>query len=322
MTAVPEFSVVICTHNPRPHYLVRVLDALRAQTFPADRWELLLVDNASREPLNSQYDLMWHPSGGHVREDQLGLTPARLRAIVESKSELILFVDDDNVLSPDYLEQAAKIAQTKPFLGMWGGQVVPEFEVEPDPRLKPFLSYLSLRTTDRDCWSNSWQWDDSHPFGGGMCVRRPIAETYARQVRSDPIRNALDRRGTSLVSAGDFDLSRVACKMGYGYGVFRSLHLTHLIPAGRVQEEYLLRLLYGLAYSNTMLDLIYGHTPPDPNGTWGRAMKGWILRTFLTKSRVGARFRRVDHRGVSDAIRDWKLLRTGEKSDHVELLKT
>jgi glycosyltransferase involved in cell wall biosynthesis len=41
-----KVSVVICTHNSRRGYLVRVLDALKAQTLPREQWELLLIDNA------------------------------------------------------------------------------------------------------------------------------------------------------------------------------------------------------------------------------------------------------------------------------------
>src|ERR1700722_2249773 len=97
-------SVIICSHNPRENYLRRVLDALRAQTLPAQEWELLLVDNASTEPLAGRFDLSWHPNARHVREEKTGLTPARLRGIAEANGELLVFVDDDNVLRSDYLQ--------------------------------------------------------------------------------------------------------------------------------------------------------------------------------------------------------------------------
>ena len=97
-------SVIICSHNPRAPYLRRVLDALRAQTLPAKDWELLLIDNASGEPLAGQFDLAWQPNARHVRENKIGLTPARLRGIAESKGDLLVFVDDDNVLRADYLQ--------------------------------------------------------------------------------------------------------------------------------------------------------------------------------------------------------------------------
>ena len=43
-----DFSVIICTHNPRSDYLRRVLDALKAQTLLREQWELLLIDNGPR----------------------------------------------------------------------------------------------------------------------------------------------------------------------------------------------------------------------------------------------------------------------------------
>jgi glycosyltransferase involved in cell wall biosynthesis len=108
-------TVIICTHNPRADYLQRCLDALCAQTLPRHRWERLVVDNQSQEPLI--IDLSWHFSARLVREDELGLTPARLRAIRESAGDILIFVDDDNVLDPNFVEMALGVAQQIPFVG-------------------------------------------------------------------------------------------------------------------------------------------------------------------------------------------------------------
>ena len=93
-----DASVIICTHNPRSDYFARVLDGLRNQTLPLDKWELLIVDNASRVPLASNWDISWHPATRHILESRLGLAPARRRGIQEASADLIIFVDDDNVL--------------------------------------------------------------------------------------------------------------------------------------------------------------------------------------------------------------------------------
>ena len=66
------------------------------------------MDNRSDEPLADRIDLSWHPDAHIVREDTLGLTPARLRGIRESKGDLLVFVDDDNVLDVDFLEVALR----------------------------------------------------------------------------------------------------------------------------------------------------------------------------------------------------------------------
>ncbi len=119
----PLISIIICTHNPRRDYLERVIEALKSQTLPINQWELLLIDNASNQPLSSEIDLGWHYNSRHIREEQLGLTPARLRGIQEAEAETLVFVDDDNVLDSDYLEMALKVSEAWPIIGAWGGQL-------------------------------------------------------------------------------------------------------------------------------------------------------------------------------------------------------
>lgn len=56
-------SAIICTHNPQPKLLERVLTAIREQDLGRDDYELLLIDNASREPLSAEL-VSWHPRAG------------------------------------------------------------------------------------------------------------------------------------------------------------------------------------------------------------------------------------------------------------------
>jgi glycosyltransferase involved in cell wall biosynthesis len=104
-----KLSVIICTHNPRPEYLARTLEALRVQTLAMAEWELVLIDNASRPAVAGLVSLKWHPKARHIREEVLGLTPARLRGIQESQGQLLVFVDDDSILESSYLETAVGI---------------------------------------------------------------------------------------------------------------------------------------------------------------------------------------------------------------------
>src|SRR5689334_5910642 len=140
--SIPRASVIVCTHNPRPVYLKAVLEALRLQVLPTSDWELLLVDNCSTNPLEDQTDLTWHPRGRVVRENKLGLTHARLRGINESKANLLVFVDDDNVLAADYLQIALQLAGHRPMLGIWSGHIDLDFEVPPPEWTRQYWSFL------------------------------------------------------------------------------------------------------------------------------------------------------------------------------------
>jgi glycosyltransferase involved in cell wall biosynthesis len=298
----PRVSVIICTHNPRAHYLHRVLAALKRQTVPFDEWELLLIDNASRDQLTDEYDIGWHPNGRHIRENELGLSPARLRAVMESTADLIVFVDDDNVLREDYLEHACRIASEFPQLGTWGGQCLPEFETEPAPELTPYLGGLALRTTERDSWTNMpGGWNDAYPFGAGLCVRRAVANEFHRRTKTCPLRQSLERRGQSLMSGQDYDISLTACDMGLGCGVFKNLVLTHIMPAARLSSSYLLRLAHAHAFSNAVLFTARGRPPRDPLATRLR----WYYRkaALLRHSRPERDFRWAQMVGVHEGLR-------------------
>jgi glycosyltransferase involved in cell wall biosynthesis len=253
-------SVVICSHNPRREYFRRVIDALQHQTFPMSKWELLLIDNASNESLNTLYDLDWHPHYRYVREDKLGTMYARLRGIQESQGDLIIYVDDDNVLNPDYLSHAQEIAEQYPLLGAWGGQVYGEYEQEPEAWARPLLPLLAISQVERDQWSNLNQ-QETLPVGAGMCFRRSVAQKYVALVMEDPRRFGLGPRGTLRLSCEDFDIALSALDIGLGLGQFCRLKLTHLIPAGRLNEHYFLNLVTGIVYSRTLLNAIRGVEP-------------------------------------------------------------
>ncbi len=251
-------SVVICSHNPRPGYFAKCLEALRSQTLALSSWELVIVDNRSDTSLAERTDLAWHPGARMVREETLGLTPARLRGIRESKGDLLVFVDDDNVLDADFLETAQRIMDERPFLGSWSGQCRPAFEQAPPEWTRRYWGNLCIREFEHDVWSNLPRLADTMPCGAGLCVRRDVALSYLHLHDSGKRSVQFDRVGTSLMSGGDNDLAVCACALGLGVGLVASLKLTHLIPSGRLTVDYVERLAEGIHYSSALLDSEYG----------------------------------------------------------------
>jgi hypothetical protein len=257
----PTISVITCSHDPRADYVARVFGALQSQSIAPSEWEFVLVDSGSEQPLGPRIDVSWHPNARVVRENAPGLTRARLRGIAEAIGDLLIFVDDDNVLDPDFLEQAIRIYNTRPYIGSWSGATRPEFD-EPAPKwTKRHWGNLVIRDVPRDVWSNLPMLPVTMPCGAGLCVRRAVATTYAKlhEIGSRPF--VLDRNGSSLLSGGDNDLAACACDIGLSVGVFSELRLTHLIPAIRLRETYLLSLAENIALSTVILRSF--RTPPD-----------------------------------------------------------
>jgi len=249
-----DLSVVICAHNPRADHLRRALNSLQQQILPFEKWEFLLIDNASTDPLVSSWDLSWHPHARHISESKLGLSAARQRAIREATSDLLVFVDDDNVLDRTYLTEALSIKEKWPQLGTWGsGSIIPEYEAEPQPEVQELIPYLAVRKIEKGAWSNVRSCREATPWGAGMCVRAAVAEAYCR-INDESKIHISGRRGGGLASDEDVEMSYVACHLGLGMGVFPELKLTHLIRRERVSRQHLLKLLEASVISGTILE--------------------------------------------------------------------
>lgn len=260
-----DVSVIICTHNPRLKYLERALHALSEQKAPTEFWELIVVDNASREPIANSCDLSWHPHARHVVESELGLASARQRGIAESTGRLLIFVDDDNVLAPSYLQEALRIERDFPFLGTWGsGSIDLEFESKPASHLESLLPWLAFRDVKRPVWSNAISCTEATPIGAGLCVRRQIAEAYRNFYRTSSIQIS-GRKGLSLGGHEDFEICYLACRAGLGMGMFPELKILHLIAPERTTDEHLIRLVEGVTLSKLLLAYKWeGALPKSP----------------------------------------------------------
>lgn len=277
-------TVAICTHNPKPHYLQRVVESLKVQTLLHGEWELLVIDNASAIALDDSL-VNWHINGRIVQERQLGLTHARLRAIEEGRGDLFVFVDDDNVLKADYLENALSIASERSYIGAWSGQCHPGFDVDPPAWTKRYWGMLVIREFENAAWSNLGMLSQTMPCGAGLCVRREVAQAYSTLHATGKRPVLLDRQGASLMSGGDNDMAACACDIGQGVGLFPTLELTHLIPPNRTTADYLARLAEGIHYSTTHLRALRGELPVKT--TW--------LRKLIQLAQ-GVRMRPLDRR--------------------------
>lgn len=283
-----DASVIICTHNPQPQYLRRVLESLRHQTHSFNRWELLLIDNASKEALTPKsLDMSWHPHARHIREDTLGLSSARIRGMRESSANLLVFVDDDNLLDESYLSEAIRIESEWPQLGVWGaGVIVPEFEVQPADNLRDFLENLPLRKIDTCRWSNVISCQDVMPWGAGQCVRASVAKAYREHFDNSSIK-ITGRQGNDLESGEDIEIDYVACSIGRGVGIFPELRIVHLIPRNRIEEDYLVREAEGSLIATFLLDFKWRKiVPASPFSGLGMLR---ILKYILYKKRIHRR---------------------------------
>lgn len=256
-------SVILCTYNPQTKILNETLVGLKQQSLDSNQWELIIVDNNSTNSFQEHLDLSWHRQGIVIKETKQGLTHARIAGIQKAKAPLLVFVDDDNILDNNYLENAIQIGEDYPFLGAWGGTSIGKYEVTPPEWFShKHFEMLAIRTIERDVWSNKYFDRPTNPIGAGLVIRQDVGEAYASSQINDSL--VLDRSGSSLLSGGDNELVYKAIDLGYGTGNFTSLLLTHFITAGRLTAEYMVRLTESMAMSNVLLYHKFGRDYPLP----------------------------------------------------------
>ena len=109
-----EISVIIPTYKPK-EYIWECLHSLAIQTFDKKSYEVIIILNGCNEPYISQINsyIKNHLSALNVNFIQTnigGVSNARNMGLDQAKGKYITFIDDDDYISPLYLEELYKFA--------------------------------------------------------------------------------------------------------------------------------------------------------------------------------------------------------------------
>jgi len=280
-------TVILPTHNPAPPILARTLAALAGQA-PEPAGQIILVDNASDPPVNATEWASALPGLTVVRETRLGLTLARAAGIAASSGELIVFVDDDNLLAPDYLGRAREFFAAHPEVGAAGGRILPEFARPPARWMKSHFGLLALRDYGAGTLISAHRagavesYDSFAPIGAGLAIRAGLARAYLDWARSAP-RTLPGRQGTILGSSEDCEIVMCVLRASFQIAYAPGLRLTHIIPERRLRFGYLARLAYCGSVSWSQFRVRHGFARRIPLWTIGpRALRAFFAQRAWT----------------------------------------
>ncbi len=119
----PFFSIVIPTHR-RSRQLSRCLRSLARLDYPADRFELIVVEDGG-PPLPEQVisEVSGQVALTVVAQPNQGPATARNQGVARARGDWIVFTDDDCAPAPDYLQRLAERAAQAPDAAV-GGRTV------------------------------------------------------------------------------------------------------------------------------------------------------------------------------------------------------
>ena len=296
-----QITVAICTYN-NAAFLDRTLSTLALQEFEDDYWSALVVDNNSSDATEDIVQLHQHqgliPHLRYCRESQLGLAHARHRAVMETTSKLIAFVDDDCLLAPDWLRQAVAFSFTHPNAGAIGGRVQLLWE-SPPPH-----TALS-RTT----WYAEQNYGDvpqqlpstgfTYLVGAGLVLRRTALKDSGWLEK----RMLVGREGRGLGAGEDIEIVLRIRRAGYDLWYNPAMFLEHVIPERRTSIPYLCRMNRATGQPLPMLHALAEGKAPSTTMRLQR-----LVRSLLSLAKLCVRTLILDvvvRRRVSFA--DWRI---------------
>ncbi|MFA6222711.1 MAG: glycosyltransferase family 2 protein [Desulfomonilaceae bacterium] len=135
-----KFSIIIPTLN-RSASLKITLDSLLALNYPPQDYEILIVDNGSKDNTRevAANTIEFHPAHeiGYHYESLPGNLSARHKGALRSKGDILIFVDDDIQADPGWLTAVAE-AFGDPKTHLVGGKNLPKYESTPPDWLDAF----------------------------------------------------------------------------------------------------------------------------------------------------------------------------------------
>jgi len=118
----PIVSIVIVDYNGR-HLLNECLDAVFTQNYPADKFEVIVVDNGSTGK-SVQFIKSDYPKVKIFKNKENNYCMANNLGIIKSKGDFVVLLNNDAKVGRDWLIELVKVMIANPKAGMAGSKII------------------------------------------------------------------------------------------------------------------------------------------------------------------------------------------------------
>ena len=123
MSDLPLVSVIIPNYNGK-RFLDTCLTALRQQTYPADRLEVILVDDASTDDSVAYVEAHFPEVRVLCLDHNSGLAAACNRGAALARGEIIALLNNDTEVEPDWVAALVTALQEHPWAGAAASKIL------------------------------------------------------------------------------------------------------------------------------------------------------------------------------------------------------
>ena len=236
-------SIVIATRD-RADQLGKTLDQLAAMSCEGLTWEIVVVDNGSRDGtpqiLRDRLDKMPLVA---LTEPEPGKNRALNRALDVVRGKLLAFIDDDIMTQSDWARQIVEAAARWPNDDIFGGPIEPVWpERTPAWIRDPDFQFASM-AFGRYALPDGEGPVSKRPHGGNLIFRSTIFDAVRYDATIGPC-------GKSYVTGSESELLRRLAKDGKRYIYLPSIPVGHVIRADQVNMRWLFSRVFKFGRSH------------------------------------------------------------------------
>lgn len=241
-----KLSIVIPTKN-RANLLKVALESIEKQKADTEAFEVIVIDNGSTDDTKDVVKQYWKRNKNcrYFYDARPGLHVGRNRGLMESRGELVGYLDDDVTLFPNWINTVLQAFEDKEVVYVSGSVVpydmsllTPEFRAKYEMRkgeyrfIYPISCFWEIGITEED--TRIHRAADGGFFGGNSVYRKSVLHT-CRGFHPDGMPNNL------LMYRGDGEtyIASYIAKNKMKAMYYAQASVYHMIDVERVTDSYI-----------------------------------------------------------------------------------
>lgn len=247
MPDLPFVSVVIPTYN-RGGLLPITLDSFLDQSYPRERYEIIVSDNNSTDNTGVVIAAYCaeHSNIKTIFENRQGVHYARNSAAKIARGDILYYTDDDMIADRNLLREIVKVFEIDPMIGAATGLILGKFEAEPPEWVKKHLRNAYLSLTDEKRKEELIITPEDLVYSCHQAVRRDV---FFKAGGFNP-----ENTAGVWIGDGETGLNIKIKNLGYKFGYTAKSIIYHMIPQSRTTLKYLVNRIGNQGFADSCTD--------------------------------------------------------------------
>jgi glycosyltransferase involved in cell wall biosynthesis len=245
-------SLIICTYNGGLLLPPTIKHICKQETDNNINWEVLFINNASTDNTIEVIKSNWDSEIPMriITENKKGLINARKKGLIEAKYNIVSFIDDDNWIEKNWINEVYTTFNNNPEIGICGSQNKAKYETLPPDWFKWIET--SFAVGEQGTEFQDVTQSRGYVWGAGLSLRKDV---YFSLIENGFSFFLTGRSGKELSAGEDTELCYAFILAGYQIWYNPQMKLTHYIPEKRLHWDKITGMFKGFGKAHAVLQI-------------------------------------------------------------------